>query len=92
MTAEHEARCLQCGRCCEFTAIDTQGVRRRTGKFCPYLCEPDRLDGKRRCRVYPVRASVPWCVTLERAIAQHTPPNDCPYVQGIEGYRCNVEG
>lgn len=80
--AGHEARCRQCGRCCCAKLIIGDEVV-YTAKVCKHLDPATKL-----CRVYERRHEVnPGCLNVEEGIKLGVFPADCPYVQGIEGYR-----
>ena len=81
MSKKHEAKCRQCGRCCE-NKLKLGGKVYLTGTYCKWL------DLKtKRCTVYANRSTVcPTCLSIPQAIACRILPNDCPYVAGIEDY------
>ena len=87
---KEEELCRRCGLCC-------YGSVRYKGRLviikelpCKYL----ELDagGKATCRIYPDRHQLaPWCQRVERkTVEAGLFPDDCPYVQGIEGYQGKV--
>lgn len=81
-SAEWEARCRRCGRCC-YEKVEFDGEVFYTDTPCENLDPVTRL-----CAVYPARSRLrPGCVSLTpRIIARGVLPADCPYVQGIENY------
>ena len=89
-TPAHESLCRKCGQCCRVVVRGFDGIRRHTGERCPYLGALSNL-----CIVYE-RRHEQWqgrpfdCLTIDEAIKARSLPNDCPYVQGVDGYRCEV--
>ncbi|MBE0596205.1 MAG: hypothetical protein IH614_02935 [Desulfuromonadales bacterium] len=83
VSEEWERRCRRCGRCC-FEKIDYQGEIYYTQTPCNRLDPTTRL-----CTVYGQRHRLrPDCVPLTpQIIAAGILPADCPYVQGLGGYR-----
>jgi len=81
-TAEWEALCRRCGRCC-YEKLDDRGKIIYTDTPC------DRFDpASRLCTVYDRRNRLrPDCLPLTPAIvAAGYLPADCPYVVGLENY------
>jgi len=76
-TAEWEAICRRCGRCC-YEKIDYRGKIFYTTKPCCYLD-----TGSKLCRVYQRREQLQTdCVRLTpELVAAGILPQDCPYVQ-----------
>ena len=75
--------CKRCGRCC-YEKVEYAGEVFYTDVPC------DRLDPVTRlCTVYSDRHRVrPGCVQLTPEIIRRgVLPADCPYVQGVAGYR-----
>jgi len=77
-----EKLCVRCGRCCNKKAEQSDGSLQFTVIPCQH-----QDPGSKLCKVYNERDKVPWCVSVEKAIEKRVLPNDCPYVQGIEGYK-----
>ena len=86
MTAEHEAKCKRCGRCCQLKAIFEGEVYLMPG-FCRFWDPMTRL-----CTVYERRHHVnpDGCRTIARAIYEGGLPMDCPYVADRPGYQTKV--
>lgn len=82
-TAEWEAICQRCGRCC-YEKLDYRGRIFYTNKPCPHLDTE-----KNRCRIYNQRSVIhPDCVQLTpELVAAGFLPADCPYVAGITDYQ-----
>lgn len=82
MSAEHEAKCRRCGRCCQLKTLEN-GVPVLLNGFCMFFDAKTRL-----CRNYKDRLSFRGhCVGVRAGTAAHAFPADCPYVAGIPGYR-----
>ncbi|MEW6775328.1 MAG: hypothetical protein AB1405_03490 [Bdellovibrionota bacterium] len=90
--AEHKARfeqeslCNDCGACCHL-AFEVDG-KRVSVKELP--CKHLRYDaqGKSRCEIYSRRLETDFCCKVSaRSVRMGLFPSDCPYVEGIEGYR-----
>jgi hypothetical protein len=81
--AAWEARCRRCGRCC-YEKVEYAGEVFYTDTPCEHLDPATRL-----CAVYPRRHRArPGCAPLTpENIRQGILPADCPYVEGIPGYR-----
>ncbi|PLX92319.1 MAG: hypothetical protein C0621_09710 [Desulfuromonas sp.] len=81
--ADWEARCRRCGRCC-FEKVEFEGEVYYTETPCEKLDLSTNL-----CTVYDERHTArPGCVPLDpKVIAQGILPEDCPYVEGVAGYR-----
>ena len=81
LTAEHEALCRRCGRCCyEKFIIDNHVFTTRTP--CQFLDVKNNT-----CKVYDHRFEAnPRCLTVEQGIDFGVFPADCPYVKGLENY------
>jgi uncharacterized protein len=78
-----EERCQRCARCC-YEKVEFEGEVYYTETPC------DKLDlATRLCTVYADRQQArPGCVPLDRhLVKQGFLPADCPYVQGIAGYK-----
>lgn len=86
--AEHEAQCTRCGKCCRWSVQDPADSTKSiyTDKWCKFW------DKKaRECTVYEIRSAMAlWCSPHQKAMARRHYPNDCPYVQDIEGYECSI--
>ena len=82
-TAEWEAICQGCARCC-YEKLDYRGQIFYTNKPCSHLNTENN-----RCRIYGQRSELhPDCVRLTpELVAAGFLPADCPYVEGIVGYR-----
>jgi uncharacterized protein len=81
-----EALCRQCGKCCT-EKVTVDGVVYLTKKACRFL-DP----ASRRCTAYADRFRVePDCVSVVEGLPIYAFPADCPYVQGVPGYRAPVE-
>ena len=79
---EREDLCRRCGSCC-YAKIIVEDEVYCTRIPCPYLDTDTNL-----CTVYQRRFEVnERCLTVEEGIAARVFPADCPYVQGLEGYR-----
>ncbi len=78
-----EEKCRGCGRCC-YEKLDIDGEIFYTDEPCEFL------DLKtRRCAVYERRHEArPGCAPLtEKNVRMGVLPADCPYVEGLRGYR-----
>ena len=78
-----ERLCRRCGRCC-YEKIQFEGEIYYTDVPCEYLDLETRL-----CTVYERRHQVrSECAPLTPAVVEMGAlPADCPYVEGIAGYR-----
>jgi uncharacterized protein len=78
-----EERCRRCGCCC-YEKVEFEGEVYYTETPCEKLDPATRL-----CTVYADRQQArPGCVALDRhLVRQGFLPADCPYVQGIAGYK-----
>jgi len=82
-TVEWEDRCRRCSRCC-YEKVEYEGEIYYTEVPC------ERLDlSTRLCTVYERRSEVvAGCAVLtEEIVRRGFLPPDCPYVDGIEGYK-----
>lgn len=86
-SAEHEALCRRCGRCCyEKLIIDNHVFTTR--KPCSYLDVETNL-----CTIYERRFEVnPRCLSVPQGIELGVFPADCPYVRGLQDYFPAEEG
>jgi len=78
----HEAQCRRCGRCCvEKIAVNDEVFT--TARACAHFDPATKL-----CAIYERRFEInPRCLTVPRGIQHRVFPADCPYVDGVEGYR-----
>ncbi len=84
--AGREAVCRRCGRCCHAKLL-VGDVVIYTDTPCRYLDVETKL-----CTVYERRREVnPDCIDVEEGIARGVFPADCPYVEGLSGYKPPVE-
>lgn len=81
-TAEWEARCRRCGRCC-YEKIEHAGRVYYSNVPCNFLDPVTRL-----CTVYACRhARKPECMPLDAgALSYGILPADCPYVSDRADY------
>jgi uncharacterized cysteine cluster protein YcgN (CxxCxxCC family) len=79
---KHEELCNHCGKCCYFkVALGKQAFFSKN--HCPFLDLNTKL-----CTVYKDRFKKnPECLSIKDAIRIKALPNDCPYVEGLEGYQ-----
>ena len=87
MDEKHEAKCQRCGRCCYYKIKFGDDVKVVTKIPCKHL----DLDTK-LCKHYENRFEAnPDCHEASELAEQHMLPADCPYVEGIEGYKPPIE-
>ena len=73
--------CRQCGKCCYIKTV-IGNIAVFTRKHCEYLDKKTNL-----CTIYKDRFKIkPDCLNIEKAIQIRAVPNDCPYVQNLNGY------
>jgi len=86
-SAEHEALCRRCGRCCyEKLIVDGHVFTTRTP--CLYLDVATNF-----CNVYERRLAInPRCLSVEQGTEFGVFPADCPYVRDLQGYHPAEEG
>jgi len=82
-----ESLCRKCGACC-YGSVHFHGrliVIRELP--CRFLTPVE--NGPSLCKVYDKRGKLArWCQKVSRSsVAKGCFPEDCPYVQGIRGYR-----
>lgn len=78
-----EALCRRCAQCCYEKIVDEDGEVYQTPIPCKYLDIDSGL-----CTVYGRRHDCQVrCLTVAEGITARAFPADCPYVQGVAGYR-----
>ena len=81
-----EGLCTKCGKCCT-EKVDIDGTIYISKKYCRFL---DLVS--KECTVYEKRFEAePGCMEVEAGIKVGIFPSDCPYIEGIEGYKPAVE-
>lgn len=84
-----EDYCTNCGVCCRPHVTIVKGSNKRIRIVAKELsCKFMEWDGKEsKCSTYETRhEKAPWCVDIQKVISQGIAPNDCPYVDTLEGY------
>jgi|GEM_PF-1269152 len=85
-----EKLCRRCGLCC-YGSVPYQGKLAIILDLpCKYLIQEG--EKKNTCAIYPARHQIAkWCQGVNpKSVARGLFPNDCPYVQGIQGYQGKV--
>jgi hypothetical protein len=81
-----ESLCRRCARCCH-EKVYYEGRVVLTRIPCPHLDTETKL-----CTVYDRRHELNVrCLSVEDGLEVGAFPADCPYVQGVEGYRPPVD-
>lgn len=87
---QDESLCRRCGRCCHSAVW--LGGRFVLLKDLPCRHLAWNEDGTAFCRIYEQREETGFCHKLSRrSVERNLFPPDCPYVEGIPGYRGKVE-
>jgi len=80
--SDGESKCLKCGRCCRHK-FNVGGRLVFDRAACKHWDPETKL-----CRVYNEREKLaPECCDIASATLRGILPDDCPYVEGLVGYK-----
>ena len=81
-----EELCTRCGKCCT-EKVEVDGTIYISKKYCRFLDPETKL-----CTVYENRFEAePGCMEVPEGVKAGIFPADCPYIEGIKGYKPAVE-
>ena len=89
-----ESYCTNCGACCR------PSVLVKSSTISPFKilvkglsCKFNKsANGESLCTVYEDRfEKASWCLDLKGMIKEAAAPSDCPYVEGLDGYKPTLE-
>ena len=89
-----EEHCTNCGGCCRPSVkVVRKGYRDvnifTNDLYCKFMTFD---DGKSNCSIYKSRFDkAPWCADLKTMIIKGVAPQDCPYVNTLDGYKSAIE-
>ncbi len=87
---ENEDLCRRCGICCR-SGTEVKG-RMVLLKDLPCRHLSHEPGGKTYCRIYEHRERTGWCYKINlQGLQKKLFPPDCPYVQGLKGYKGKIE-
>lgn len=87
-----ESYCTNCGACCKAGVTFQKSHSLHRVYINDLSCRNLSMEnGKSKCAVYGTRfQKAQWCADTEEMLVKGLVPQDCPYVENLNGYKPSV--